>query len=110
MSTYHRVQRSPAPWKEPTGEHCPHGREIVLVDGTWVRNHLDSDFSQGGNGYRYKFVPRGEIWIDAEIDPVEWPFIELHECEEAELMKRGHSYSRAHDRAKKIEDRARARL
>jgi len=98
---------SPAPWKRYLGEECPHGRQVVLVDGTHVRNHHDSDFSQGGNGYRYRFVPRGEIWIDEQISPDEWPFIAFHECEEAELMRGGLSYERAHDRAKKIEDYAR---
>lgn len=94
-------------WKRFTGEVCPHNREIVLVDGTYVRNHFDSDFSQGGNGFRYRFVPRGEIWIDADISPEEHPLIAYHECTESELMRRGLDYDRAHDRAKRLEDRLR---
>ncbi len=95
------------PWKTGVGEACPHGHIIVLVDGTYVRNHFDSDFSQGGNGYRYRFIPRGEIWIDRQISDVEWALIAFHECTEAELMKRGWSYSRAHNAAKRAEDKLR---
>lgn len=94
-------------WKISSLEACPHGLEIVLVDGTYVRDHYDSDFSQGGNGYRYEWIPRNEIWIDCQISEVERPFIAYHECHEAYLMRRGWSYSRAHDEAKRREDRLR---
>jgi len=98
-------------WKEPFGEACPHGRHIMLVDGTHVRNKFNSDFSQGGNGYAYDdFVPKDEIWIDEQIDPIEWPFIAFHECEEAELMEKGMSYDKAHDMVKHLEDIFRRRL
>ena len=105
----HPVPKPPssAAWKIYRGEACPHGLQIVLVDGTHVRDNYDSDFSQGGNGYRYRFVPRGEIWIDCEIDRSEWPLIAYHECEEVELMRRGRDYSRAHDAAKRLEGRFR---
>jgi hypothetical protein len=92
------------PWKRYLGDSCPHHLNIALVNGTHVRNAYDSDFSQGGNGYAYDFVPKDEIWIDEAIDPIEWPFIAFHECEEAELMKKGLSYDDAHDRAKHTED------
>jgi hypothetical protein len=101
-------RKSNQPWKSDLGEACPHGRRIVIVDGTYVRNHFDSDFSQGGNGYRYKFIPKDEIWIDFEIREEEWPFIAFHECQESEEMKKGMSYDKAHDQAKRLEDRQRA--
>lgn len=101
--------RLSAGFKMALGEACPHGRRIVLVNGTYVRNHFDSDFSQGGNGYRYRFIPRGEIWIDSEIAQAEWPLIAFHECQEAELMRAGWTYSRAHDTAKRAEDKIRRR-
>lgn len=94
-------------WQKPIDGVCPHGLGIRLVDGTFVRDHFDSDFSQGGNGYRYKWIPKSEIWIDEQINPNERPFIVYHECTEAELMRGGMSYDRAHDRAKKLEDSAR---
>ena len=94
-------------WRISSLEYCPHDLEIILVDGTYVRNHYDSDFSQGGNGYRYKWIPKHEIWIDWDINEDERPFIAFHECHEVKLMKRGWSYSRAHDEAKRLEDKHR---
>ncbi len=94
-------------WRISTDRACPHGIEIVLVDGTYVRNHYDSDFSQGGNGYRYSFIPKHEIWIDWQISEDERLFIAFHECRESQLMKQGWSYSRAHDEAKRLEDQHR---
>jgi hypothetical protein len=94
-------------WKQPLGGACAHGLAIMLVDGTYVRNHYDSDFSQGGNGFRYRFVSRREIWVDKQISEIEWPFIIMHECYEAELMREGQTYDRAHDTAKRLEDKCR---
>ena len=91
-------------WKIPLGQTCPHVLAIMLVSGTYVRDHFDSDFSQGGNGFRYRFISRKEIWIDSEISQEEWPLIAFHECQEAERMRRGFTYSRAHDVAKRLED------
>jgi hypothetical protein len=95
------------PWKQDTRSTCPHGLEVYLVDGTHVRDHHDSDFSQGGNGYRYKWIPKSEIWIDAQISEIEWPLIVYHECVEVELMRQGKSYDEAHAAAKQREDRLR---
>ena len=91
-------------WKSFIGETCPHGRQIVIVDGEYVRNHYDSDFSQGGNGFRYRFIPRGEIWIDSAIHRHEWPFVAFHECQESERMRAGLDYETAHDQSKHLED------
>jgi len=98
------IEPSGFSWKEFLGEACPHGLKIALVDGTYVRNHFDSDFSQGGNGFRYRFVPRREIWLDRDINQAERPFIAFHECQESERMRSGFGYSRAHDQAKHLED------
>ena len=102
---------SPVPWKWYLGEACPHGRQIALVDGMHIRNTCDSDFSQGGNGYAYpSFVPKDEIWIDNCIPGEEWPLIAFHECVEAEYMRQGMSYNKAHDKAKAEEDSFRRML
>ena len=98
------------PWKRDLGEVCPHGRRLMLVSAAYVRNHFDSDFDQGGNGYAYTFVPLGELWIDDRVDAEEIPFIGYHECHEAEDMKAGMSYDKAHEIAKRLEDKLRHRL
>jgi hypothetical protein len=70
--------------------------KIYLVDGRWVREHRYIDFTQGGHGYRYNFIPKDEIWIDDALSPDERPFALEHELDEAPHMRDGMDYSRAH--------------
>jgi len=99
------------PWKKPMGQTCPHGHEFFLVDGTYIRNHFDSDWIQGGNGYRYpRFCPKRELWIDWTTPKVEWIYIAFHECHEIEQMKKGKSYEAGHDVAKRHENKARRKF
>lgn len=95
-------------WKTSLGEVCPHGNEIFLVHGPFVRNTFSSDFVQGDNHYHSpKFVPKGELWIDASMPEEEWAFVAFHECHESEAMKNGADYETAHDAAQKLEDKFR---
>jgi hypothetical protein len=92
-------------WKKSMGEKCPHGLEIYLVNGTFIRNNYDSDFVQGGNGQRYRFCPKSELWIDDSIPEIEWPYVALHECYETYLMAEyDYDYDRAHNCAKRLEN------
>lgn len=84
-----------------------HGLDIWFVDGNALRSKVeagDVDFTMGGHGYRYLYVPKYEIWIDilykgkAEFWPVFW-----HEYLERSLMRLGKSYSAAHTYASKLE-------
>lgn len=96
-------------WKRATGKKCPHGLEIFAVDGTYVRNHFFSDFVQGGNGYRYRFCPKDELWIDWSTPKSEWKYVLFHECYETQRMREGRTYDSAHEGARRIEDRMRKR-
>lgn len=96
-----------APWKKSLGQKCPHGLHLVAVDGTYVRNRWDSDFVQGGGGFRYRFIPKGELWIDWSTPRAEWEFVLFHECHETERMRAGLSYDSAHTGAKRLENKAR---
>lgn len=99
---------SRAPWKRSMGLACPHGLEFFLVDGTFIRNNYDSDFVQGGNGARYRFCPKRELWIDESIPENEQEYVALHECYETYLMlEHGYDYDRAHNCAKRLENKFR---
>ncbi len=79
------------------------GIQVWLVDGSMIRKHFDVDFTSGGHGYRYLYVPIGEIWIDdalnaEDILPTIW-----HEFVERHLMERGWSYNDGHDYAARVE-------
>ena len=83
------------------------GIDIWVVDGSDLRSGLkagDVDFTMGGHGYRYLYIPENEIWIDDAYDNSEdvWPTI-WHEYLERNLMKTGMLYDDAHDIAHKLE-------
>jgi hypothetical protein len=78
---------------------------IYLVSGEYVRNQLDTDFTQGGNDGVYSFyVPPGEIWIDDALHGLDRTATALHEMVERDLMvKHGMDYDHAHDIASSYE-------
>jgi len=85
------------------------GLKVWIVDGRAVRDTYDLDFSQGGNGCRYAFIPQDEIWIDNGVQPVEMPAVLVHETYERSLMLQGWDYERAHAAATEVERRYRQR-
>jgi hypothetical protein len=83
------------------------GRRIWLVDGHASRSAFDQDFTLGGHGLRYRFLPRDEVWIDDAVAPAERPAILHHELVEIRHMEAGMSYADAHARASRAERRFR---
>jgi hypothetical protein len=79
------------------------GRTVVLVEGRAVRSAFDLNFTLGGHGYRYRFIPLSEIWIDDAVVPAERPAILAHEAVEVELMADGMAYDPAHAQASRAE-------
>ncbi|MCK9557981.1 MAG: hypothetical protein M0R50_08085 [Candidatus Cloacimonetes bacterium] len=74
------------------------GSHVWLVNGEEVRNHTKTDFIEGGHGYVYDFIPKGEIWLEDGISEEELPYILYHETTERTLMKNsGMSYDKAHE-------------
>ncbi len=82
---------------------------IWLVDGTYVRTHIDEEFTNYGQHYAFKFIPETEFWIDREGKPDEVPFFIDHLLVEHRLMARGMPYDDALDRADKAELKERKR-
>jgi hypothetical protein len=78
----------------PDGE----GRvEVWLVDGNRVRSYYKTDYTEGGHGYVYPWVPQSQIWLEDGVDHRELHFIAVHEFIERKLMRDAHlSYDRAH--------------
>ena len=83
----------------------PHAGTVTVwkVDGDAVKVEHDMDFVEAGNGYRWPFIPKSEIWIDEDLEVHDWCFNCLHECTEIDLMAQGMEYDPAHDRANKRE-------
>lgn len=88
------------------------GRYTVwTVNGERLRNEVDIDWVCGGNGARYGYAPKWELWVDSKLSPLDIMATALHEYVETELMFRKRmSYDRAHDQASATEARFREEL
>ncbi len=75
---------------------------VWRVDGSLIRDAIDDDYTTGGHGYRYRYIPLDEIWIDDKLWKRDWPVL-WHEYSEWRLMKDGMNYNDAHDQASRIE-------
>jgi hypothetical protein len=84
-----------------------HGRkfDVWIVDGDRIRDTVYPEWLYGGNGERYRFNPKGEIWIDNAITCGEYRYTLAHELLERDLMARFRmTYGDAHDSALMLED------
>ena len=78
--------------------------EVRIVDGNLVRSFYKTDYTEGGHGYVYPWVPKGQIWVERVIAKAEIPFMVSHEYLELRLMRdRGMGYDKAHEAAAKVE-------
>jgi hypothetical protein len=78
--------------------------QVWLVDGNLVRSYYKTDYTEGGHGYVYPWVPRAEIWIEDGVDRREVPFILAHEYTERRLMRdEGVDYDTAHAICSRVE-------
>ncbi|MGA3245188.1 MAG: hypothetical protein ABSE41_11260 [Bacteroidota bacterium] len=76
---------------------------IWVVDGTYVRTHLDEEFTNYAQHYGFKCVPENEFWLDHEASEDEQQFFIDHLLVEYELMKKGMPYDDALEAADKKE-------
>ena len=89
-------------WKE-----LENGVKVWIVSGRLVRSGFDIDFTAGGHEHVYEFVPKGEVWIDDDIEEEERGFVLLHELHERNRMAVGVPYSKAHAESSLLEFRMR---
>jgi hypothetical protein len=91
------------------------GLKVYTVNGQYVRDNLDIDFTQGGHYKVYPFIPENEIWIDDILRDNDRDSTKLHEIAEVASMPskgfvgKDEEYETAHnDVANVIERQARA--
>jgi hypothetical protein len=68
---------------------------VWAVDGAYIRSHIDEEFTNFGQHYRYKYIPENEFWIDLGTRSDEWHFFIDHLLVEHRLMQGGKSYEEA---------------
>jgi hypothetical protein len=84
------------------------GVTVWLVDGRKIRSGIDPDFTEGGHGLVYKYIPENEIWLDNDLIDEELGFVFAHEWIERKLMLDGKKYESAHRTASIFENAIRA--
>jgi hypothetical protein len=78
--------------------------KLWIVDGNLVRSFYSTEYTEGGHGYVYPWVPKDEIWVEEAVDRRERPFIVIHEYLEHRLMRdRKLDYETAHAICSKVE-------
>jgi Putative phage serine protease XkdF/ParB-like nuclease domain len=81
--------------------------EVFLVDGEVVRDRLTPDWVYGGHDLVYRFIPKGQVWLERDLDDAERPVMLLHELWERGEMLAGAPFTVAHRDANDIERIAR---
>jgi hypothetical protein len=83
--------------------------QVWIVDGSYIRGHIDEEFTNFGQHYRYPYIPENELWIDKEAEHDERAFFIEHLLVEHDLMAKGMSYSDALTQADRVERKERRR-
>ncbi len=107
MPTHGSTSHDAAPYVRRLEERG--GLSVWVVDGEYVRQNVDEEFSNFGHHWTIKEIPEREIWLDQEGHPDEQRFFLRHAIVERKLMERGKSYEEARVAADKIEREMRSR-
>ncbi len=80
------------------------GTKVYKVDGNYIRNNVDIDWTMGGHDYVYpKYIPKDEIWLDKDMAKNDFENTLRHENTERRKMISGKKYDKAHELANKEE-------
>lgn len=82
---------------------------VWIVDGVYIRGHIDEEFTNFGQHYRYPYIPPDELWIDREAEHDERRFFIDHLLVERRLMEKGMSYDKALEEGDREERKERRR-
>lgn len=65
---------------------------IWIVDGKYIRDNIDPEFTNFGQHYRFIFIPKNELWIDRGHSSEELGYFVKHMIVQHKMMSEGHSY------------------
>jgi hypothetical protein len=97
--------RPPSVPGQPYLRYCGQagGFAVWVVNGAYIRENLDEEFTNFGQPLNFRFIPAGEFWLDEENAPGEaWFFID-HLLVENKFMARGVAYDKALAEADAVE-------
>lgn len=86
--------------------------DVWEVDGKYIRDNIDREFTNFGQHYRFPFIPTHEFWLDKEFGTIERKFFIDHMIVEWHLMHDGKSYEYAIGKAdtQEIKERKKSAL
>jgi hypothetical protein len=77
--------------------------QVWIVDGSYIRTHMDEEFTNFGQHYSFSYIPENELWIEKEARDDERPFFIDHLLVEHRLMAKGVPYDEALVEADRME-------
>ena len=82
---------------------------VWIVNGSYIRSHIDEEFTNFGQHYSFHYIPKNELWIEKETKDDEQRFFIDHLLVEHRLMSKGVPYDKALEEADRVERRERRR-
>jgi len=80
------------------------GKNIYIVDGEFIRTHLNAEFTNWAQHFRFpELIPEKEIWVDEEKEPGELNYFITAASTEYDKMAAGENYGKAHIQATEVE-------
>ena len=83
--------------------------QVWIVDGSYIRGHIDEEFTNFGQHYSFSYIPKNELWIEMETKTNERQFFIDHLLVEHRLMAQGVSYNKSLEEADRVERKERRR-
>jgi hypothetical protein len=83
--------------------------QIWIVDGSYIRSHIDEEFTNFGQHHSFSYIPKNELWIEEETKTDERRFFIDHLLVEHRLMSQGVPYNKALEEADRVERKERRR-
>jgi hypothetical protein len=83
---------------------------VWIVDGQYIRKNIDEEFTNFGQHFGFRFIPKQEFWIDREHSLGEAQFFIDHLLVEHRLMASGMAYDQALGKADAVEKRERHKV
>ncbi|PJE81869.1 hypothetical protein COU58_00070 [Candidatus Pacearchaeota archaeon CG10_big_fil_rev_8_21_14_0_10_32_42] len=69
--------------------------KVYVVDGKYIRDNLNEEFTNCGEHYSYHFIPKDELWLDREHGEKDEKYYVDYLLTEYSLMSKGISYDKA---------------
>jgi hypothetical protein len=85
------------------------GFKVWIVDGKYIRDNVEEEFTNYAQHYNFRFIPYDEFWIDKERNPGEEKYFIDSMLVMNRLISKGVGRIEALKRANKIEKRERSK-